>query len=155
MRIRNARRSQTLLAICARCLAIGAMMLLLSVGVAAAATCPRASEIESPLGCVETVVTKSVAPTGPSMADGGTLEFRNDIAGQHIRELYVPPGDYSVANTGDRVRVCLLSTPKKAGGCDPTKDIRGREFLVYDRTSNRESDNAAVYTNGEHSCGGA
>jgi hypothetical protein len=84
------------------------------------------------------------------------LSFAIDIAaGQRIRELYVPPGDYPVANAGDRVRVCLLSMPKKAGSCDPAKDIRGREFLVYDFTSDRESDNAAVYTNGEHWCGGA
>lgn len=90
------------------------------------------------------------------MADGGHMQFRDDI-GQGIREAYVYPGDYPVAIVGDRVRVCLLSVPKKTTGCDPAKDIRGREFLVYVHTngSDRESDNAAVYTNAEHWCGGA
>ena len=90
------------------------------------------------------------------MADGGRMEFRDDISlREHIRELYVYPGDTPIASAGDRVRVCLLSMPKKGDGCDPAKDIRGREFLVFDRTSDTESHNAAVYTNAEHWCGGA
>jgi hypothetical protein len=92
------------------------------------------------------------------MADGGGMSFRDDIAsGQKIREIYVGPGDNPVAIAGNRVRVCLLSTPKKGGGCDPATDIRGREFLVYNRDADadRSGDNASVYTNGEHWCGGA
>jgi hypothetical protein len=90
------------------------------------------------------------------MADGGRMEFRNDIA-RGIKELYVPPGDVAVAHEGERVRVCLLNVPKKSDGCDPAKDGRGREFLVYVYTNDpdRQSDNAFVYTNAEHWCGGA
>lgn len=90
------------------------------------------------------------------MADGGHIEFRDDIA-SGIRELYVGPGDSPVANVGEHVRVCLLNVPQKGNGCDPTKDMRGREFLVYVHTSDpdRQSNNAAVYTNAEHWCGGA
>lgn len=131
--------------------------------VAGAATHPvaRVRQIETPLGCVETVVTVSRPPSGPSMADGGRIEFRNDVtSGQHINEVYVPPGDDPIADVGERVRVCLLSVPKKTPGphgCDPARDIRGRELLVYVYTSDpdRQSHNAAVYTNTEHWCGGA
>ena len=129
-----------------------------SIASAAPANCPtpRVTEIETPLGCVETVVTVSRPPSGPSMADGGRMEFRNDISRtERIRELYVYPGDSPIASAGDRVRICLLSTPKKSEGCDPAKDIRGRWFLVFDRTSDDESAHAAVYTNAEHWCGGA
>lgn len=119
-----------------------------------AASTQRPAQIETPLGCVETVVTASRAPTGPSMADGGVITFRNDIA-RGIREVYVPPGDTPIAEVGARVRVCLLSVPKRGNGCDPSKDIRGREFLVYNRSSDESSENAAVYTNAEHWCGGA
>ena len=122
-------------------------------GVASAAQ-PHVSQIESPFGCVETVVTKSRAPTGSSMADGGTITFRNDIA-PGIAEVYVPPGSEPIAAAGDRVRVCLISVPRKGNGCDPSRDGRGREFLVYDRSSEEPSNNAAVYTNAEHYCGGA
>ncbi|HEY1974996.1 MAG TPA: hypothetical protein VGG89_00445 [Candidatus Baltobacteraceae bacterium] len=114
------------------------------------------NKIETPLGCVETIVTRSAAPTGSSMAEGGHMEFRDAIA-PGIRELYVAPGDHPVAGWHERVRVCLLGVPKKHDGCDPAKDGRGREFLVYVYTSDpdRQSDNAAVYTNAEHWCGGA
>ncbi len=94
------------------------------------------------------------------MADGGSMEFRDGIMPGHgkkdlINYLYVAPGDHPVADVGDRVRVCLLTIPKKGAGCDPTKDSRGRAFLVYDLTRGGDSDNAAVYTNAEHYCGGA
>ncbi|MEO6835838.1 MAG: hypothetical protein ABI231_08030 [Candidatus Tumulicola sp.] len=94
------------------------------------------------------------------------MKFRDDIApghgirGDQIHYLYVPPGDSPIASAGERVRVCLLNVPKKTPGkygCDPAKDIRGREFLVFVSTSDpdRQSDNAGIYTNGEHYCGGA
>jgi hypothetical protein len=117
-------------------------------------------EIQAPLGCVDTVVTKSVAPTGSSMADGGELAFRDDIApghgakGQTIRTLYVSPGYDTVAGSGDHVRVCLLQVPKKDAYCNPATDVRGREFLVFD-TSKPQGENAGVFFNGEHLCGGA
>jgi hypothetical protein len=139
--------------------ALGALALLSpSFASASSANCPtpRVTEIETPLGCVETVVTLSHAPSGPSMADGGRMEFRDDISkSEHVRELYVYPGDSPIANAGDHVRVCLLSIPKKSAACDPAKDGRGHEFLVFDRNSEEESDNAHVYTNAEHWCGGA
>jgi len=118
------------------------------------------TQIETPLGCVNTVVTSASAPTGAAMADGGSMYFRDDIApghginGHSITYLYVAPGDNPIANAGARVRVCLLSMPKKEPGkygCNPAIDIRGRQFLVYDIATQ----NAAVYTNGEHLCGGA
>jgi hypothetical protein len=124
----------------------------------AATSAPQ--EIQAPLGCVETTVTKSLAPTGTSMASGGELAFRDDIApgrgaaGQTIRTLYVAPGDDTVADSGDHVRVCLLQMPRKTGSCDPSKDIRGREFLVFDE-SKPQGENAGVFFNGEHLCGGA
>ncbi len=127
-------------------------------GTARAASVPQ--EIQAPLGCVDTVVTKSLAPTGSAMADGGELAFRDDIApghgaaGQTIRTLYVPPGYDPVANSGDHVRVCLLQVPQKTGYCDPATDVRGREFLVFDR-SKPQGENAGVFFNGEHLCGGA
>jgi hypothetical protein len=117
-------------------------------------------KIEVPLGCVDTVVTKALAPTGTSMASGGLLSFRDDIApghgaaGQKIRMLYVAPGDDTVADSGDHVRVCLLQMPKKTDSCNPAADIRGREFLVFD-TSKPQGENAGVFFNGEHLCGGA
>lgn len=118
--------------------------------------------VNSSLGCVDTVVTTSQQPTGSSMAEGGDIEFRDDIApghgiaNQQILGVYVPPGSYTVTAVGDSVRVCLLSVPQKASdpgafGCDPAVDIRGRAFLVYDRANS----NAQVYSNGEHGCGGA
>jgi hypothetical protein len=136
---------------------LGTVLLVVTgVGRAASSQDIHVTEIEAPLGCVDTVVTKSVAPTGPAMADGGIMAFRNYIStSQKIRELYIPPGDEPIANAGDRVRVCLLSIPKKGAGCDPTNDSRGREFLVYNRDAENASDNAAIYTNAEHWCGGA
>jgi hypothetical protein len=127
-------------------------------GMALASSGPQ--EIQAPLGCVNTVVTKSLAPTGSSMADGGELAFHADIApghgaaGQTIRTLYVPPGYDPVASVGDRVRVCLLQIPEKTASCDPATDVRGREFLVFDR-SKPQRENAGVLFNGEHLCGGA
>lgn len=143
--------------------ALSGGLLLSFSGLADAANCParHVGEIESHLGCVETIVTASVAPTGPSMADGGRMQFREDIAqgrgleNEQIHYLYVPPGDRPVANRGDRVRVCLLNVPKKTRDCDPAKDVRGREFVVLNQTRGGDSDNAAIYTNGEHFCGGA
>jgi hypothetical protein len=147
--------------------AILLVLLLPSRGLQAATTgTNHVSQFESPLGCVNTIITESVKPTGPSMADGGGMNFRDDIApghgikGAEIRYLYVPTGSYPVGAASEPVRVCLLNMPKKQGGrygCDPSKDIRGREFLVYVLTNdpNRQSNNAAVYTNGEHYCGGA
>ncbi len=143
------------------------MRVILSIAAAVAILAPahaRASttQIVTPLGCVETVVTKSQAPTGSAMYQGGTLSFRDPIApgqsGQaaRIRSLYIPPGSEPIASAGDRVRVCLLSVPAKSGGCDPTTDARGLEFLVYVHTSDpTRQTNAAVYMNAEHNCGGA
>jgi hypothetical protein len=107
---------------------------LLGTSASSVSNCPahRVSEIESPLGCVNTVVTKSFAPT----------------------DVYVGPGDSPVARVGAHVRVCLLSVPRKGNGCDPATDIRGREFLVYNPNGD-SGENAAVYTNAEHLCGGA
>ncbi|MFY9781168.1 MAG: hypothetical protein WAJ85_11745 [Candidatus Baltobacteraceae bacterium] len=125
----------------------------------AARTCAP-HEIQAPLGCVDTAVTKALAPTGPSMADGGELAFRDDIApghgaaGQKIRTLYVPPNYDLVANSGDHVRVCLLQVPWKTASCNPSTDIRGREFLVFNR-SKPQGENADVLFDGEHGCGGA
>lgn len=127
-------------------------------GTARAANGPL--QIQAPLGCVDTVVTKALAPTGSSMADGGELAFRDDIApghgaaGQKIRTLYVSPGSDTVASNGDHVRVCLLQMPQKDSYCNPSTDIRGREFLVFD-TSKPQGENAGVFFNGEHLCGGA
>lgn len=127
-------------------------------GTARAANGP--SEIEAPLGCVNTVVTKTLAPTGSSMADGGELAFHDDIApghgaaGQTIRTLYVAPGSDTVASNGDHVRVCLLQMPQKDSYCNPATDVRGREFLVFDK-SKAQGENAGVFFNGEHLCGGA
>lgn len=139
-------------------LAAVSLSLMQLAGVARAASTPQ--EIQAPLGCVDTVVTKSLAPTGSSMAAGGQLTFRDDIApgngaaGQTIRALYVAPDNDPVANSGDHVRVCLLQMPQKTASCDPSKDIRGREFLVFD-TSKAQGENAGVFFNGEHLCGGA
>jgi hypothetical protein len=116
--------------------------------------------VDTALGCVETVVTKSDAPTGPSMADGGDMTFRDDIApghgaaNQQIFNVYIPPGSNPTANVGDRARVCLLSMPQKdtaPGGCDPAVDARGREFIILDLATGQ----AGVFANGEHGCGGA
>jgi hypothetical protein len=119
--------------------------------------------VTSALGCVNTLVTVSQQPTGPAMAQGGAITFLDDIApshgiaGQQIRGVYVQPGSYAVASAGDSVRVCLLSIPESLAppgggpGCDPNVDIRGRTFLVFDRSNK----SAQVYSNGEHGCGGA
>ncbi len=139
-------------------LATAALWLAAPAGMARAAGMPQ--EIQAPLGCVDTVVTKALAPTGPSMAQGGSLTFRDDIApghgaaGQKIRTLYVSPDSDPVAASGDHVRVCLLQLPQKNGSCDPSTDIRGREFLVFD-TSKTLGENAGIFFNAEHLCGGA
>jgi hypothetical protein len=44
---------------------------------------PQPPVVDSALGCVETVVTRSIVPTGPSMAVGGDITFRDDIAPGH------------------------------------------------------------------------
>ncbi len=138
--------------------ATAALCLMPWAGTAGSAS--AADEIQAPLGCVNTVVAKAHAPTGSSMADGGSLTFRDDIApghgaaGQKIKDLYVSPGSDTVADTGDHVRVCLLQMPRKTAYCNPSTDIRGREFLVFDQ-SKPEGENAGVFFNGEHLCGGA
>ena len=113
--------------------------------------------IQSSLGCVNTVVTASHAPTGPSMADGGEIAFAGNLTPGRgtIRSVYIPPDNTRspVASTHDRVRVCLLSIPSKGEGCDPGRDPRGREFLVINLEPERDYD-AAVYSSGEHACGG-
>jgi hypothetical protein len=131
-----------------------------AIGFGSYAFTHKPQDVDTALGCVETVITKSAAPSGPAMADGGEIAFRDDVGQKHgannaeITSLYIPPGGYPVGATGDRVRACLLSVPAKEnvpGGCDPSVDSRGREFLVYDRANA----SAQVYTNGEHLCGGA
>ncbi|MBV8490843.1 MAG: hypothetical protein JO199_09980, partial [Candidatus Eremiobacteraeota bacterium] len=56
-------------------------------------------------------------------------------------------------HAGDKVQVCLLSTPSTADNpdCNPKTDPRGRVYRVYDYRQK------ASYSgiNGEHSCGGA
>lgn len=143
--------------------AAGLGFALVIAGVADAALCatPQPPVVNSALGCVETVVTRSIAPTGPSMAAGGDITFRDDIAPGHgagnqkIVSVYVPPDESPNTNAGDHVRVCLLTMPKKTGTgpgtCNPAVDIRGRQFLIFDRANDR----AAVFSNGEHDCGGA
>ena len=144
---------------------VAGLLVIVLAGIAGAFLYKHASVVDvvdSSLGCVNTVVTTSLQPTGDSMAQGGDMAFRDDIAPkngaatQRIRDVYIPPGDYPVAKVGDSVRVCLLSVPKKTaeaggGGCDPAVDGRGRTFLVYDKTNGA----AGVYQNGEHGCGGA
>jgi hypothetical protein len=108
--------------------------------------------IDSALGCVDTVVTEAHDPTGDAMVDGGSITFHDSIDPKdEVSGVYVPPGDYAVASAGDRARVCLISVPTKDDRCDPDKDTRGRLFLVYDLAKNE----AEVYSNAEHGCGGA
>jgi hypothetical protein len=113
--------------------------------------------VDSALGCVETTIATLHAPTGESMAAGGSITFRNDIAPGHgtqkhrIVGVYVPPDSYLTGTAGDRVRVCLISVPKKTEACDPAADERGRQFLIYDRALSV----AMLFSNGEHDCGGA
>jgi hypothetical protein len=107
---------------------------------------------DSALGCVDTVVTEAHDPTGDAMVDGGSITFHDIIdAKDEVTGVYIPPGDYAVASAGDRARVCLISIHTKDDRCDPDKDTRGRLFLVYDLAKN----DAEVYSNGEHGCGGA
>jgi hypothetical protein len=136
----------------------------ISLAAAALALClpaharAAAAQVTTPLGCVETVVKTATSPTGSSMAQGGTIVFRDSIAPGHgnVRSVYVPPGGDAIASAGDHVRVCLLHVPSKAGGCNPATDPRGLEFLVYVHTTDpTRQTNAAVYMNAEHNCGGA
>jgi len=113
--------------------------------------------VDSALGCVETSIATIHAPTGESMADGGFITFRSDIAPGHgsnthrIFGVYVPPDSYVAGKPGDRVRVCLITMPRKTAACDPATDDRGRDFLIY----NRALGVALLFENGEHDCGGA
>ncbi len=145
-------------------------VLIVSIVLAAGTDAPRAlaassraassfvavTQVETPLGCINTVVVRANAPTGPFMADGGTITFRDNIAPGRspIDSLYIAPGSDPVASAGQRVRVCLLDIPKAQGGCDPARDPRGREFLVINLEAAQEN-LAGVYYNGEHGCGGA
>ena len=52
--------------------------------------------------------------------------------------------------------MCLLIVSQKDAGdgigrCDPSKDPRSREFLLYDRATGQ----AGVFGKYEHPCGGA
>lgn len=127
----------------------------LAVG-SAASSFAAVTQVETPLGCVDTIVVSARAPTGPFMADGGTITFRNTIAPGRtpIYRLYIAPGSDPVASAGQRVRVCLLDIPKAQGSCDPRRDPRGREFLVINLEA-AQRNQAEVYYNGEHGCGGA
>ena len=132
------------------------VMLVVAFEAQPASSATAVTQIEAPLGCVNTVVVRANAPTGPYMADGGSITFRNNIAPGHtpVDSLYIAPGYDTVASAGQRVRVCLLYIPKAQGSCDPTHDPRGREFLVINLEP-QEQNRAGVYYNGEHGCGGA
>lgn len=143
-------------------IALTALLIGGAVGASVYGYAQRAQPVNTALGCVETVVTKAENPTGPSLAQGGSIAFHDDIAPHHgagnftITEVYVEPGSYALPKNGDRVRVCLVSVPERdvtpdGAGCDPDRDARGREFIVYDRNNGH----AEIYSNGEHGCGGA
>ena len=131
-----------------------------SIGFACVATPVQAhvAQVSSSLGCVNTLVTESRAPTGPAMVDGGGMTFADNITPGRGKNLgvYIPPGGAPVARAHQHVRVCLIDIPDKDSNCDPSKDSRGRVFLVINvETDPDYNGQADVYTNAEHGCGGA
>ncbi len=62
-----------------------------------------------------------------------------------------PTSAIAQQKVGDKVQVCLLSTPPKDPYCDPNRDRRGRFYRVY----NYRLRLAYTGTNANHLCGGA
>ncbi|MGP6158445.1 MAG: hypothetical protein ACLPYS_13230 [Vulcanimicrobiaceae bacterium] len=52
---------------------------------------------------------------------------------------------------GDRVQVCFLGGPAPTLECNPDKDLRGREYRVWDYKQQKQYSGG----NSEHDCGGA
>jgi hypothetical protein len=52
---------------------------------------------------------------------------------------------------GDEVQACFLGGPAPTIGCNPDKDLRGRDYRVWDYRQRKQywGDNS------EHGCGGA
>ena len=100
-------------------LSLGQILLLVLAAIAGAGVVlafQKPDVIDTALGCVETVATKASAPTGDSMADGGEIQFRDDIAPGHwaldqqIRGVYVGPGAFPTTAEGIR-SACVSSCP--------------------------------------------
>jgi len=120
-------------------------------------------QLNSRLGCVETVISEVHPSTDSSGAGSGSIQFRDDIAphhGAHDQNIMGVTLAYTTEtpnmSVGDHARVCLVSVPEKdkssvVGGCDPDRDPRGRDFLIYDRATQA----IAQYGYGVHDCGGA
>ena len=120
--------------------------------------------------CVDTTVTTiqkprySQGPNGKLVLSGagfGEVTFASYLGEENVEQhrphATVAIGDQPGANVaaaerpGDKVRLCLLSSPAREDGCDPTRDPRGREYRVWDYHQHA----AYTGTNAEHDCGGA
>ena len=123
------------------------------------------------VSCVDTTVT-SVTPRlvggdqthftpADFQASGVSVEFATGLG---IRPLD-PSGRAGVTHyqdtvgnnvmmrehAGDKVQVCFLGGPPPTKYCNPDKDLRGRNYRVWDYRQQRQY----AGMNSEHDCGGA
>jgi hypothetical protein len=112
-----------------------------------------------PYQCEDSVITKMGYYFDKQPDSGIYVMFKSKLGVTKFKEQTAQIVDRSIAPTslmakqkvGDKVQVCLLSTPPKDRACNPDKDPRGRYYRVY----NYRQQAAYTGTNGNHLCGGA
>lgn len=96
---------------------------------------------------------QEIVDSGPAVTFNTKLGQPNGVMWAEVVHYGGEPGnDVMIAERpGDRVRVCFLGAPKRDEACNPSTDLRGRKFKVYDYRQK------ATYSgiNSEHDCGGA
>ncbi len=119
----------------------------------------RAENPAQPYQCEDSTVSKTGFYFENTPTSGVYATFRSKLGVSQFKDATAAIVDRSASSNsvlgqfkvGDRVQVCLISTPAKNQYCDPTKDSRGRYYRVY----NYRLRAAYSGTNANHLCGGA
>jgi hypothetical protein len=118
------------------------------------------------VSCADTTIT-TVGPRLPGGTDraswnGSFVAYATDLGFHGLTDLSGKTRTASVTDyglnpimvkerVGDKVQVCLISSPIPMAGCNPDKDLRGRWYRVFDYRLHV----AYSGSSSEHGCGGA
>lgn len=112
-----------------------------------------------PYRCEDSVVTRLGTYFEQDPTSGYYVTFQSRLGVERFADAQAAVVDrnaraesaISRQRVGDKVQVCLIHTPTREPGCDPTQDSRGRIYRVYNYRLR------AAYSgwNSNHYCGGA
>jgi hypothetical protein len=119
----------------------------------------RIEKMAQPYYCEDSVVTKVGYYFKDEPNSGIYITFKSTLGVSNFKGESAAVTDRMMPlnsviakqKVGNKVQVCLISTPSKERFCNPEKDSRGRFYRIYDYQLKA----AYVGTNGNHLCGGA